>query len=370
MIDAKRILYNRYDEQLLNGLQEVVFNKTGDLFVAYTVVPVKSDLFNELFEMHLHEKSYTTRVGQKRNEDDQERNGSWTGHNPFEPDLKTSIAEGVFEYATVFFRGYYFEKEWYVTEDVAYFDTMETLGNHVSDLRNEIETPEWTAPLPPTYEMIDIDLLNKTLSDTGVTVADYIQRTSYDQLPKVTKLQSPNLRPYVGMPLPVAHLKWELKEKLNREYEAYINSSVFIPFFRMLKDQFADEFSWVYPSYGPAYPLIYPQNKAYVMAVAGVTDKNKHSRLYYFLHIPAEQKIYEWSYPATRTPQEPGLSEIQENLAGLSDWGNDYDVMDPSVTMDDVHFWNEYVLKKEEGKYLYLSETKVENHLRDTYPHF
>ena len=98
--------------------------------------------------------------------------------------------------------------------------------------------------------------------------------------------------------------------------------------------------------------------------------KETNSRLYYLLYHPGEKKLYEWTRPVARAAGGFHVFYIQEDLNGLSDWGNDFDIFEPSVTMDDLNFWNEFVFKKENEKYLFLKEVHVKNNRKDIYPDF
>jgi hypothetical protein len=77
-----------------------------------------------------------------------------------------------------------------------------------------------------------------------------------------------------------------------------------------------------------------------------VKNSDNNSRLYYFLFMK-EKQILEWTYPKPRTAGGHHSFYIIEDIKDLSSWREEFDLHEPSITMDDSNFWNEYVFKKE-----------------------
>ena len=115
------------------------------------------------------------------------------------------------------------------------------------------------------------------------------------------------------------------------------------------------------------FPLIYPRSKEYVLGVICAVNHENESRLYYFLYFPRDKKIFQWTIPKPRSVQRYIGETIVEDISPLTSSGIGFELLDPSKTFDDENFWNEYVFKKEEGKYLYLNPIEVINPQPDIY---
>ena len=169
----------------------------------------------------------------------------------------------------------------------------------------------------------------------------------------------------------VAYQKQEIKEKINRQFEAYINVAVFVPLVKMLKNQRPDEFAETHTLNHPDYfPLIYPHSKEQVICVVKAVSKTGNSRLYYFLYLVAEKKLYEWTLPTPANAAGHHAFHISDDIKDFSNWGNEFDFSDASITMDDPRFWQEFVLKEENDRYEYLRPVQVVNNQHEIYPLF
>ena len=139
----------------------------------------------------------------------------------------------------------------------------------------------------------------------------------------------------------------------------------------MLRRGEPDEFAETYSLYHERYfPLIYPHTKEQVLCVVKAKNNQGKSRLYYFLYLPAQKQLFEWIKPVPRPAGGHYSFYIQEDIKNLSSWGDEFDLHEPSVTMDDFSFWKEHVFKKENDSFLYLKELNLPNHQRDLYPLF
>jgi hypothetical protein len=202
-------------------------------------------------------------------------------------------------------------------------------------------------------------------------VGAFVQQLAKEQVPKRQVKQPPNFRQFIGQPWVVAYHKQETKEKINRQFEAYINEAVFVPLVKMLKIQRKDEFAETHTLYHPDYfPLIYPHSKEQVICIVKAVSKAGNSRLYYFMYLVAAKKVCEWTLPTPAAATGHHVFYIIDDIKNLSAWGNEFDLSDPSITMDDPQFWNEYVLKNENGDYKYLKPVQVQNLQADIYPLF
>lgn len=96
------------------------------------------------------------------------------------------------------------------------------------------------------------------------------------------------------------------------------------------------------------FVLIYPKDKHVILTPLKVSDEKGDIVLRFFVSIPGNSEIYEWTY-FSPTPLKSYPSEgIIQTLGTLTKWNFAYS------TLDDTGFWNKYILAKEGSRYKYL----------------
>jgi hypothetical protein len=136
-----------------------------------------------------------------------------------------------------------------------------------------------------------------------------------------------------------------------------MNVTVFFPFAQKLRIHFPDDFRELQSLYGEDYTLLFPENKEYVLMVSMTKNSKSEYSLAYFFYDQSCKEFYKWSYPEPRIAlfSYHHSQDIIDDIKEISNW-NDCRFLNSSRTLDDLSFWNNYVLKKENGEYKYLEK--------------
>jgi hypothetical protein len=159
-----------------------------------------------------------------------------------------------------------------------------------------------------------------------------------------------NNRPYIGMYELIAD---ELKEQEDQKREAYNQqyaAKTVKPFFEKLKGsstRFTD-----YKLINDNYILICPPDRSVILCPVEIIDaKNVHT-LQFFVFIPGTTEVYEWTRfkPLEAGQKKITGSDIIDQLERYTTWNFSIDYV------SDPNFWQQQVLHKENGTYLYLKK--------------
>ena len=191
-------------------------------------------------------------------------------------------------------------------------------------------------------------------------IFSYSKTIPYEDRPMKQVQQFSQYKQFIGQPWLVAYVKEDIKHNLNKTFECYINEEIFIPFAGVLKMQLPDEFHLVQTlMHERKFPLIYPNSKEQVLGIVKATNKKGASRLYYFLYVPSDKRIFEWTLPKPQNAEGFHGCLIESDIGKLSDWK--LELHDPTVTFDDHTFWSEFVFKKDGDQYRYLKPIDIKN---------
>lgn len=308
------ILERRFDERDLIGFYGGLFSTDGEKFVGYTYVAldaVKADEYSYL----LHE-GYSA-IGA-----DAERTKRYIDDNHYQyKNVVECIGEGIYNAFSIKFIGVYFEESWFVLKECQFW----------GDKVNEREAKELLGKLSNSPDFWNAGVLS-----------DQVERDIETEV-------------FAGVPWVVSHIKAEEKGKVKRTFSAYVNAAFVHPFFRGLRIHFFEAYSTFQPLFGDDYTLVFPDTKEYFLVVAMAKHRVDGYRLVWFFYDMNSRTFYRWTYP------QPVFSEWSYHYAeeainalkSISNWNN-YDFFLSSRTMDDVGFWQEFVLKREGDNYLWL----------------
>ena len=123
---------------------------------------------------------------------------------------------------------------------------------------------------------------------------------------------------------------------------------MFAKFYQDLKTKNSETFNKI-----SEHSLIYPTNKTIVINPALITNKKGAKTIHYFVIFYNQPNVYEWIYfdPKIMTDDLFG-SEVVDQISSLTEWNFSVD------NLNDMEFWNKYVLLKTEDGYKYLREIK------------
>ncbi len=163
----------------------------------------------------------------------------------------------------------------------------------------------------------------------------------------IWKTEEINNRPYLGLYEIVANNLQKELEKENSEFDK-IKKELFAQFYLKLKSKNSETYHKI-----SEHSLIYPADKSIVINPTLITSKEGKKTIHYFVILDNQNSVFEWTYfePKIVTDNLYG-SQVVEQISALTDWNFSVD------NLNDMEFWNKYVLYKTESKYKYLNEIK------------
>lgn len=324
----------RVERILLKGLYLAVFNNEKDKFYAASFVDIDKE---EYYKVGYYlEKPGAFSAFYKPGDERRRKyttNGSWSDKTEDE-----CVAEGIYKYYSVRFTGVFHENDWYIVLEVSYFSDELTEDESKGFIKKMIGDNYWQSSRFMPYE-------------------DFI-------LSNGKKLHSQQYQQFGNVPQIVAHLKQQKKEAINRAYIRYINEEVFFPLTQKLKINYPESYYDFSSSLFQTddFALFFPESKKYVIA-ATVCHKRKGARtVAYFLYHSATSEVFKWIYPV-----EKEFENVQSCQGNIIEQMKNISIFDDALylayshllTLDDPLFWENYVFKKEEGRFIYLKEILV-----------
>lgn len=171
---------------------------------------------------------------------------------------------------------------------------------------------------------------------------------------KEEKQENKDNTKYVGLYQIVANALRQEQKVANEAFEKDINAKVIAPVFEKLKATQPDIFTKI-DGLSKKFPMIYPAHKEHFICPVLVTDQEGDKTLRFFFFDLKSKQQYEWVYfeekkVASHVSQYGG--DVVYIFEKLTQWNWNFE------TLDDSHFWNSYILPKENGKYKFLQEVK------------
>ncbi len=328
-----KILRPRVYNEELHGFYVGTFNSEKDKLVAATYVRLDAVDFEKYNCLFAGCKGYSY-MGV-----DLEKTRIYLDKNQYKSKpLEECVKEKVFTAYSLLISGAFFENEWFILPDhlTFYGDKMDEKA-----VKNQLESHFNSSDFWQTG-LFEFD---RHLITIGKEM--HVRDIDMEQFPR--------------MPWLVSHLKSEKKAGINRAFSHYMNLSQVQPFFKQLRIKFFEEFAELYSLYGSDYQLLYPELKDRFLVVAMAKHQILGYRLVWFYYDSASNKFYRWNFPK---PRFSGHSyhysqDVIDDIHSISDW-DDYLFLTSSRTLDDPHFWSEYVDKKNNGKFIWLEDIIIE----------
>lgn len=158
-------------------------------------------------------------------------------------------------------------------------------------------------------------------------------------------------RPYIGQFEIVAEVLQAEAELIKTEFIKTMESEVFAPAYDALKAADSSSFK-SYAKLNYRLVLIHPQDKSIILNPIVVEDEQGLKTARYFVYLPAEQAFYEWNYlPSGSFEKNQKYLSREKYIQPFLDLDYWYFFQQE---LNDQDFWNDLVLKKENGKYKYL----------------
>ncbi|MCW3105467.1 MAG: hypothetical protein JWO09_3907 [Bacteroidetes bacterium] len=182
---------------------------------------------------------------------------------------------------------------------------------------------------------------------------DFWESVLFEKVPAKLSNDS-SWAPYVGLYSVVANQMKREKKELAHKKELDIINKYIRPLTHKLKVENSYEIVST-NQMSKDFLLIYPSAFAPILCPVNVKEKDKDMYIRYFVLLPQNDtyKIYEWSFldPSHFKNSHIGPS-FMDQINTLTIWNYTF------VKLDDMKFWNDYVLLKSDGAYKYLKEVQ------------
>lgn len=322
------ILQKNIPSYMLQGYVQDLINEEAGRLYAFTFV----DIDPETFENNYADWGYSS-MGF-----DEEKTRIYLDEGKcFQHKNSTQCAqEGIYKAFSLKFYGCFYEERWYIQKELTYF------GEHIN--RED-------AIITLSESIKDGSVLNSTY---------YLPMQAH--FPQWNPAEQPLSRgveqlEFTGMPELVAYIKQQEKQALLQAHSRFLYLDVFSPLLNRLKASRFNEYNEYAAMYLIEYSFIFSAARNFALLPLMIMNSKKEYRICYFFWHGAERKVYQWHYFKSHVYHSSFhyAEEIINDLSGVCYWNNVH-FLHSSCTLDDENFWQNYVLVKQNGQYLYLTE--------------
>jgi len=335
------VLRPQIHPEILKFLIGGVFDNSRKRLVAYALMRVNKDYFWKYDYILKFSEGHVAVLFNLK--EDQKKP---TGIYPPGKSIKEEIEDGHYKNNLISFVCEYDFDEWNILRSNCFTDTkdqIKTIGSALDNWKGSIEGHFFATS---TFEETSKHFENINKYTTRAIKIDV----------------SPEMRPFIGHSFLVALVRTNRKREVNWAYIDYIQKAIFQPLAIKLKAFFPNKYYQIDPFSHTQQDLLYPENRRFCLFICISIDSSKKKRLSFFVYQQENNVVYEWIYFPESTyrkyklaPHE--LPQIFSPISKLDTW--EY-LINPECTFDDDEFWNNYVFKKENGKYVYLKELKFD----------
>ncbi|MBB6126782.1 hypothetical protein [Mucilaginibacter lappiensis] len=340
------VLKPHLDEKIFKQLVGGFFDETQKRFIAFAFMPIKRSMFYEydyLFELSTSGHSAIYFSAEIR-----EKKKNYIDQNTFQyKSIQELIEEGIYKSLLIIYTGEFDFNEWNILRSCCFSDTKDKNKMLQSRL-------DWIKENTLKDYFFSKDTIFQEALEHHTKLMSYVQT-------KNEAITIPSeLKPFVGHSNLVALVRAEKKQKLNLAFQDYIKKAVYHPLIISLKTNYPDIYETVWGFYGNDCNFLTPSHRQFCLMLFMATYKRKKSLLqFYFYHLQ-ENKLYKWIYFELHPYKEKfDYDLIQRVFSPISKLDNMDYIHDPRCNFDDDDFWNNFVLKKNNGEYQYLIEYKA-----------
>jgi len=340
------VLKPHLDEKIFKRLMGGFFDETKTRFVAFAFMPIKKSMFYEydyLFELSNsgHSATYFSL-------EIPENTKKYIDQNTFQyKSSKEQIEEGIYKSLLITYTGEFDFDEWNILRDCCF-----------SDSKDEKRI------LKSRLNWIKEDTLKNYFFNNDIIFQETLEH--HTMLMKHAYAKDENrpitipseLKPFVGHSNLVALVKTEKKQGLNLSFQGYIKKAVYHPLIISLKTNYPDIYQTVWGFYGDDCNFLTPSHRQFCLMIFVVKRQRKQLPQFYFYHLH-ENKLYKWIYFDLHPYKEKfDYDLIVKIFSPISQLDSVDYIHDPRCNFDDRDFWNNFVLKKNNDGYQYLTEYK------------
>ena len=325
------ILRPRLPDWALEGYYAGLLSPEGTKLIAYTWQPIERNdpniyRFSEFLALcgGAHVSTGTTEEELRVYNDD----GSYQFKG-----VERCLGEGVFHSYSLELTAALHEGNWYIGCDLHFF------GSQMDEGAAKRYNARGTA---------DADYFEKGLFSpyrTRTLSGERVRDVSYEE--------------FMDLPWIISLVKVEEKEKVHRAFTTYMNLAFVKPLFERLRIRYPEEYVKFCYRYSEDYTLLFPEHRKYFLVVTLAENEQLGYRLAWFFFDTATETFYRWKYPQARyNGPHDYTPDIIEDIKDISSWDHQQ-FLGSTRTLDDSRFWEEFVLKKEDGAYVWLEAMAV-----------
>lgn len=331
-------LHEKIHKRLLGGF----FDETKKRFIAFAFFPLKKSMYYEydyLFDLTNNGHSAFYYLPETV-----EKTKKYLDNNSFQ--YKTTeelIEDGTYKSLLVTYTGEFDFDEWNILPNCFFSDTKDKnrlLNSKLDRFKNSLKDYFVDDPIFEEASAYHVQMMSRVSSTENLPV-----------------LIPAHLKPFVGHSTLVAFVRAERKSKLNLSFHEYIKKAICEPLIKGLKTDAPDQYRTVWGFYGYDCNFLIPSSRQFCLILFVATDKRKKSSTQFYLYNLKEDKLYKWIYfdlfPYKEKPDYDLIVKIFSPISQLDSM--DY-INDPRCNFDDSDFWNNFIFKRDNNKYLYLKE--------------
>jgi len=334
-------LHEKVFKHLLGGF----FDETQKRFIAFAFMPIKKSMFYEYD--YLFGLSNSGHSAIYFSPETEEKTRKYLDQGTFQhKSVEELILEGIYKSLSVTYIGEFDFGEWNILTSCCFSDNKDKnkiLQSKVSRAKSAIK---------------DHFFNNGTFQETS---ENYVELISYvhtrdKTLPVILPVE---LKPFIGHSNLVAMVRTENKSKINLSFQDYIKKAVYNPLIINLKTNYPTKYQTTWGLYGDDCNFLTPSHRQFCLMIFIATDNRKKKSLQFYLYNLKEDKLYNWTYFELHPYKEiPDFELIVQLFSPISQLNDINYLIEPKSNFDDNDFWNNFVFKKTNGEYVYLTEVK------------
>ncbi len=244
-------------------------------------------------------------------------------------------------------RGVKYAGKWYFEKsEVTYFDAQNLKEGKLQYLNN---LQRWNFfadnTTEPSSQFWEGALFKK--------IEDKRKDPNWEKYKDMWETEERENRDYIGIyELVATDLKKE-KEATDEAFRNHIKKDILVPFYNAQVKSRSNHFMKIENTAG-YFALIYPKDHQVMISPLEVTDENGIISIRYFILLPQNNEIFEWTLvkPYVLKKGEYSDDPINNTIGAFTKWNFSY------PTLDDDKFWSEKVLAKDGDNYKYLVKLK------------
>ena len=344
-------------ESVLKYLLGGLFDQDQKRIVAFALMPVNEDFFWKYDYILNFSDGYSAQLFGMPSGGEEEQG---TISRPPDKSIEDQIKDGFYHYNLISFYGVYDFNEWNILTSCCFTNTKrknQILERELRTLNGDIKNYFLNNSIfEETREHFEKQ--NEFLKKYYKEHKNPIYRNR-----EIEMHISSSYKPFIGHSYLVALIRLKKKRVINEAYVNYLQKAIFDPLIVKLKTFYPNEYHRT--EFQPYNNFtLFPDHKRYCMFSLFIIDKEKNTRLQFFVYLQQNGVIYEWTYFPSSIHKDCkvdlfNIHKIFEPISQVLD-SHDY-LTNPECTLDDDSFWNNYVLKKENNRYLYLKEVEFIN---------